>query len=166
MIATIALAALVPQQGQTVKTVNNGKETTPVAAYQQVQEVAKMLGTTLYVPDKSLKGYGLRIIDVATVPANTSFPGLKERSAVRLCFLNRATMSSLEIIQIPSDDKTNSTNHTKWVFNGKFFDTGLVQGHSFVAGKRGTMDVALQGGLISEPSAKIVLEKLVAISPQ
>lgn len=150
---------------QNIQTVNNGRERNPKDSHQVIRDIAKLTNMSLYAPESSLKGYLLNSIEIADIPVDKKFPGLNKRVAVRMVFLNKSTTSVIELIQTPSAKSIIAKDHTKWLFSGKFFATGLMADNTFVAQKLGSNDVGMQGGLISEPSAKIVMGKMVEIKP-
>ena len=151
---------------QQVQTIPNKVEDHNGLAYSTIREVATMMKTVIYAPDSSPKGYGLTAVEVATVKPDAKFPGLTERTAVRLKYWNKTTNHAFEIVQLPTNDKTDSRFHTKWLGMKGYFEMMVKEGDTFVPRKVGGFDIALHSTLISDPSAMIMLERLVPIRPQ
>lgn len=150
---------------QSIQTVSNDKEKSPKDSHIVIKDVAKMANLSLYAPDASLKGYTLKSIELGEIPTDAKFGNANSKIAVRMVFLNKSTSSVIELIQRKTTASFKPVDHLKWLFSSKIFDTGLSPESTFVAQKIGANDIGLQGGLISEPSAKIVLSKLVKVNP-
>lgn len=138
----------------------------PDAQHSAVKDVATMVGATLWAPDKTARGFTMRSIELVKVPASGAFAKLGERSAVRMRFINKSTSTAFDIYQLPTAESVDATKHSKWLIDGGFFEGGISHLDTFVGMKRGTMDVAFVGGLVSEPSAKELLKRLVAVEPE
>jgi hypothetical protein len=143
--------------------VSNVVDHGPQSQHDAVMEVATMVNTALWAPDKTARGFSLRSIEMAKVPAG--FSGLGERHAVRMRFINKHTTTAFDIYQVPTSKSVNASKHMDWLLKGGYFEGGVSHLDTFVSMKRGDMDIAFVGGLVSEPSAKELLSRLVSVKP-
>lgn len=162
MITTALLASCVLAQNGVG--VSNVKDTGPQAQHTAVRDVAKMLGISLYAPDKTARGFTMRSIEF--VKLKSGFEHLGERSAVRMRFVNKSTSTAFDIYQVPSGAKVDSQKHMEWLVKGGYFEGGVSKHDTFTSMKRGEMDLGFVGGLVSEPSSKELMKRLVLISPK
>lgn len=150
---------------QTAPTIHNGPTKSPVDDYAAIRQAAKLAKMPLFAPDGSLRGYTLKSIDIADVKQDKPVAGLTARKAVRLTYWNKATHNQFDIVESPSGPDVDARAHTKWLFNSGKFNTFRTPDDTFVSAKRDGYDMALLGTLISEPSASLVLERMVEIKP-
>lgn len=158
----IVSALVITQHSAGVSNINAGG---PSSGHAAVKEVAKATRTPLYAPDNTARGYKLSSIEYKEVAPSQHLPGLDKRFVVRMAFVNKNTMTSFSIFQSASNTKTDAGRHMKWVLSQGVFEFSQSPEETFVAIKRGANDVCFVGGLVSEPSAKQLLQRLVLIKP-
>ncbi len=160
MVTLIAVLAVATTPGEGVSNVHaNG----PSRHFDTVRDVARTLGRDLYAPDDTARGFSLRTVESAKIGKHKDFAGLGERTAVRMTFINKTTSTAFDIYQVPSGSKIDAAKHLRWIIGGKNFEAGIHKHDTFVAVKRGDVDLCFVGGLVSEPSAKELLSRLVLI---
>ncbi|MFM9872822.1 MAG: hypothetical protein ACKVQS_05080 [Fimbriimonadaceae bacterium] len=160
MMTTLLASCLLASDGVGV---SNVKDTGPQAQHNAVRGVAKMLGISLYAPDKTARGFSMRSIE--HVKVSGGFSSLGDRSAVRMRFVNKSTSTAFDIYQLPSSEKVDSQKHMDWLIKGGYFEGGVSKHDTFTSMKRGDMDLGFVGGLVSGPSAKELMKRFVLISP-
>jgi hypothetical protein len=148
-----------------IQGVSNIHDTGPQAQHDAVAEVAAMTDSVLFAPDKTARGYSMRSIEISKLPQGY-FSGLGSRYAVRMRFINQATSSAFDLYQVSSSAKVDAVKHMSWLLKSSTFEGNVDKHDTFVSMKRGTTDLAFVGGLVSEPSAKELLKRLVKIQPQ
>ena len=158
---TTLIAALI--LADTGSGVNNIKETGPQAQHDAVRDVAKMVGMSLFAPDKTARGFTMRSIEMAKLSGGEL--GMTEGYAVRMRFINKNTSTAFDIYQMKSSGSVDATKHMNWLFGKGVFEGGVSKHDTYVSLQRGGMDLAFVGGLVSEPSAKELLKRFVKISP-
>jgi hypothetical protein len=81
-----------------------------------------------------------------------------------MTFLNKTTADHFEMIQAPAIQATPQ-RQMEWILNRGFFEVVRGKNDTFVTLRRGTNDLAMLSGLITAPSARIVLERSILIRP-
>jgi len=160
MMTTLLASCLIAHNGVGV---SNVKDTGPQAQHEAVRDVAKMIGMSLYAPDKTARGFAMRSIEFVKVDGGLG--SLGERSAVRMRFVNKSTSTAFDIYQVKSGEGVDAKKHMDWLLKGGYFEGGVSKHDTFTSTKRGGIDLGFVGGLVSEPSAQELMKRLVLISP-
>lgn len=161
MVTTALAALLILADGEGV---SNIKETDPQAQHSHVAEVATKLGMELFAPEKTARGFSMVSIQVAELVGNDPF-GLGKRPAVRMRFVNKSTATSFDLYEVASAPGVDAAKHLDWLLKSGTFEGGVTTHDTVSTMKRGQVDLAFVGGLVSEPSAQQLLKRLVKISP-
>ena len=166
MTALLAASLLLVSAPQTADRdrLLNPEPMSPMTDHQAIREVAEIAGFALYAPSEIARGFALRNIEVVKLPTDTRFAGAPARNAVRMTFVNKTTADHFELIQAPATRATPQ-RQMEWIVNRGFFEVVRGKSDTFVALRRGDRDLALMSGLLTAPSARIVLEKSVLIRP-
>lgn len=143
----------------------NGGAGGPSRAHNTVKSVAGMVGMALYAPDDTARGYSLTNIEYVKVGSDSSMPGLKDRYAVRMSCVNNKTKGAFDIFQSRGGGSVSPERHMQWLVGSGLFEFAKAPQDTFVAIKRGDVDIAFVGGLVSQPSAKELLSRTVLIKP-
>ncbi len=136
--------------------VSNIQDSGPESQYSQIRKAAVSAGYDLLAPDNTARGFKLSLVEVAT-----SHPA----KAVHMRFVNEQTTIAFDIFQAPASGE-DARSHMKQVIQGGFFECEIAQFETFVALRVDAVDVALVGGLISEPSAKELIKRMHKVSAQ
>jgi hypothetical protein len=166
MTALLAASLLLVSAPQTAERdrLLNPEPMSPMTDHQAIREVAEIAGFALYAPSEIARGFALRNIEVVKLPADSRFAGAKVRNAVRMTFINKTTADQFEMIQAPAIQAT-PLRQMEWIVNRGFFEVVREKNDTFVTLRRGTNDLAMLSGLITAPSARIVLERSILIRP-
>lgn len=148
---TVLLAAVA--LGFSGSGVSNVQDSGPESQYSQIQKVARQVGYDLYAPDNTARGFKLGKLEFAK----------SDSLAVHMRFVNDSTTTAFDIFQAPASG-TDAHNHMKSIIQGGPFESGIHEFDTFVTLRLDSLDVALVGGLISEPSAKELLKRMRKIS--
>lgn len=163
LLAASLLLVAAPQTADRDRLMNP-EPMSPMTDHQAIREVAEIAGFALYAPSEIARGFSLRNIEVVKLPADSRFAGVRERNAVRMTFVNKTTADHFELIQAPATQATPQ-RQMEWVVNRGFFEVMRGKNDTFVSLRRGNSDIALLSGLITAPSARIVIEKSVLVRP-
>lgn len=138
----------------------------PVDELAKVRATANKLNTHIFVPDNTALGYKIRHIEYTKVLASSDLKGLPDRYAVRMTLENPYTVMTFDFYQVPGHPEVPVERQLKWLLKKNYFEAVLSPQDTFAATRRGDRDIAFVGGLVSEPSAKEILNRLVKVYPK
>jgi len=119
-----------------------------------LNKAAATTGITLYVPDESAIGYRL---------SGTEIAELEGRKVVRLTYTNVKVQNSFDLFEYPSAGAVGSG--LAKIVDSKAFNIGIMEDDTVVSIRKGKTDVSLVGSLMSNPSAKKMLERVMPFRP-
>lgn len=109
---------------------------------------------TLFIPDESAIGYK---------HSGTEMAEMEGRKVVRLTYTNSKAQNSFDLIEYPAAGAIGSG--LSRIMDAKTFNVGIMEGDVVVSIRKGKTDVTLVGSLMSNPSAKKMLERVVPFRP-
>lgn len=148
-----------------VEGVSNVRTYGPSRSHYRVREVARMAGMGLFAPDDTARGSSLRSIEMQRVEGDGGLRGMGSRVVVRMRFVNRSTMTAFDIYQSPGVESVGADRHMRWVLESGLFEGSRSREDTYVPMRRDGMDLAFVGALVSEPSARELLRRLVLVRP-
>lgn len=108
----------------------------------------------LFVPDESAIGYK---------HTGTEISELEGRKVVRLTYTNAKAQNSFDLFEYPASGTVGSGLDR--IIQAKVFTVGIMEGDVVVSVRKGKTDVSLVGSLMSNPSARKMLERVVPFRP-
>lgn len=113
------------------------------------QEAVRKVNFTVFKPNSAPIGYQLVRADVVA-----------NGKAIRLTYLNRDSKNSFDLLETAASGSSAASNIKNLINTGS---TGVevTSDSTFVTMRKGSTDVAFVGTLISQPSAKKVVDSLV-----
>lgn len=113
------------------------------------QDAVRKVNFTVFKPNSAPIGYQLVRADVVA-----------NGKAIRLTYLNRDSKNSFDLLETTANGSSASQN-IKSLINSGSTGVEITSDSTFVTTRKGGTDVAFVGTLISQPSAKKVVDSLV-----
>ncbi len=126
-------------------------------------EIASSVPFTTYRLGVDAIGYELIKAETVKVEVDENLPGLPAREALHLTYMNKASKNIFDIIQSPGGAKVNTRWHIKRLMSVTPFGLQMDETTTLITKRIGNTDVGFMATLISEPSAKYLVDRLVKI---